>query len=41
LNRLLAGVKRRRRPCHDCAAIMDARLGKTWLTPVSATVCTY
>src|SRR5438477_3271307 len=32
LDRLLAGVKVRRFPCHDRAAIMDAR--KTWLIPV-------
>ena len=34
LDRLLAGVKGRRRPCHDSAAIMDARVEKTWLISV-------
>src|SRR5258705_9542237 len=35
LDRLLAGVKGRRSPCHASAAIMDARSEKTWLIPVS------
>src|SRR5258707_1101470 len=36
LDRLLAGVKWRRSPCHDWAAIIDARFEKTWLTPGNA-----
>jgi AcrR family transcriptional regulator len=35
LDILLAGVKGRCSPCHDSAAIMDARLEKTWLLPVN------
>jgi hypothetical protein len=38
LDRLLAGVKGRRSPCHDRAAIMDARFEKTWLIPLVAVV---
>jgi len=34
LDRLLSSVKGRRSRCHDSAAIMDARLEKTWLIPV-------
>jgi len=35
LNRLLAGVKGRRRPHYESAAIMDARLDATWLLLVN------
>ena len=35
LDLLLAGVKGRGSPCHDGAAITDARFDKTWLIPIS------